>query len=99
MSLDRRVQGALKPEDAFAFLDHMTGQMPDTPRAVFVLMDEFNAATGPFPVSKIPSSALVAQLRLLDHVLPVCQSRGWIVQECGAVVQQASWAWAFLARS
>ena len=61
VSLDRRVRGALKPEDAFAFLDRMTGQMPDTPRAVFVLMDDFNAATGPFPVSKIPSSALVAQ--------------------------------------
>ena len=61
MSLDRRVREALEPEDAFAFLDLMTDQTPDTPRAVFVQLDEFNAATGPFPVSKISSSALVVQ--------------------------------------
>ena len=97
VSLDRRVRGALKPEDAFAFLDHMTGHTPDTPRVVFVLMDEFNAAKGPFPVSKIPSSALVIHHRMLDHVLPVCRLRGWTVRECGAV-QQARWAWLFLAR-
>ena len=65
--LDRRVRAALVPDDAFAFLDMVTGQPPGTSRAAFVFVDEVNAATGPYPVSKIPSSALVIQYRMLDH--------------------------------
>ncbi|BDA41861.1 hypothetical protein COCOBI_02-6560 [Coccomyxa sp. Obi] len=49
MGLDRRVRVELQPEDAFAFLDLMTGQAPDTSRAVFIQLDEFNAARGPYP--------------------------------------------------
>ena len=59
----------LVPEDAFGFLDVMTDQMPDKPRAVFVHGDEFNAARGPYPVSKIPSSALVIRQSILDHAV------------------------------
>ena len=68
-SLDNRVRVELVPEDAFGFLDVMTDQMPDKPRAVFVHGDEFNAARGPYPVSKIPSSALVIRQSILDHAV------------------------------
>ena len=56
VSLDWRVRGELRPDDAFEFLDLMTDQTSDTPRAVFVLLDGFNAAAGTFPVSNILSA-------------------------------------------
>ena len=83
-SLDKRVRGELTPEDAFAFLDVMTDQTPDTARAVFVHMDEFNAARGPFPVSNFPLSALVTKQTMLDRAVAIFA--GCVAGQCKSVV-------------